>query len=270
MTRATLVASVFAWAVRAGFAILGARPLVGLAAAVIGEHPRGDAVVWDEGGAWLLEVADEGRAALRPVMVETAGGAFVGLLAWSIAIGAMLSAARAGASSDVRTWGGLALRRASSLALIGALELAAKAAMFLFSGALVGFAWRLVEPTSRGPNAFVVGAGLGACAAWLLGVVIELARAELVWVDAGIWGSLVEARAWLRARSFEVLRAAGVRALTVALGLGLVSHVVTGSLPTHPYVALVAVLFGAAVPVVARARFHAALAACFEAPPVNP
>jgi len=270
MTKARFLAAWFAWVVRAGFAIVGALPLVGLARGGLGEHPRGDAVIWDDGGAWLLEVADEARAALRPVMLATAGGAFVGLLVWSVAIGAMLSAARAGASAELRTWGGLALRRASSLALVGALELAVKAAVVLFSAALVGFAWRLVDSTGVGHDAFVVGAGLGATIAWLLGVVVELARAVLVWTDAGIVGSFVEARAWLRARLFDVLRAAGVRAVTVAFGLGLVSRVVLVALPAHPYVALVALLCGAAVPVAARERFHTALAACFEAPPVNP
>jgi hypothetical protein len=264
MMSTKLGAFLFAWSVRAAFALLGALPIVNVGRAVIGEHPRSDAVLWDGGGAWLIELADEARGSVRAAMFETAGGALVGLVVWSLALGGMLAATRPGRTSEARECAVLALRQSSSLVLVGALEVFAKVALVVFSTAFVGFAWRLVQPMDASPRAFVLGASLGALTAWFVGVVVELARAHLVWTGCGTWRALIDGLAWLRARPFEVLRAASSRALLVVVGLGLVARVVVWALPAYPTVALVVVLLGMALPVLARMRFHAALAVRFE------
>ncbi len=178
--RADVLALCFAY--RAVIATLVAVPLSAVAATVVGDHPRGDAVLWDRGGVWLIETVRLASPALQGwapygslVMLAAAFG-------WLLPLGALIASASPG--TERTPWRGLLSRSAlcyPTLALMfGAtllLQVATLGLVTVCASLLAG----LATSRTHGVDALqVAGPAVGVLLAWLIAVGQDVVRAALV------------------------------------------------------------------------------------------
>lgn len=250
-----------AFGVRAAFAFLAAWPAVREVSFLIGPHPLADALLWEPGGFRAVDVFHGLRHASHRLALEVGGVALLGLLVWSLALGVLVSAHRKEESAPLAMRGRRGVGRGVTFAVLGVGEALARVLLVAFSAAFVGFAARLMTRDPRAEWPFVLGAALGGAFAWGGGLLVELVRARTAWHDEPLSSAFATAWSWLLARPAPLVRAALARSLVTALGLALVSRAVFVVVREQPTCALFLVLVGASIPVVARDRFYATLAA---------
>jgi hypothetical protein len=193
------------WAFRALVSVLAAAPLAIAGARIVGAHPRGDAVLFDEGGMWLLET---GRL-LGPQMPAVAGGAGAVLLlaafAWLVPFGALVASVEPGAAERS---GAELLRRGAGAFGPLALLLGAFWLVEVVVLALGGLAARSFDATWA--RVAVAAGTLGA--AWVVAVLHDLARIACVHRQRGVLLAAADAVLAIAARP-RLLWAASWRSL---------------------------------------------------------
>jgi hypothetical protein len=103
-------------AYRALMGIFFALPLAAGVATLVGDHPVGDALLWERGGYWLVEVARLHRSEVAPALQRGGIATMVLALGWLvpegalvIAVGAPGESARSSLRAALRRLGGLVL-----------------------------------------------------------------------------------------------------------------------------------------------------------------
>ncbi|RLB60784.1 MAG: hypothetical protein DRI90_12900 [Deltaproteobacteria bacterium] len=216
--RQRLDALAVCFAYRAAIAILVAVPLSVAAATVVGDHPRGDAVLWDRGGVWLVEALSVAGPTLRAwapygslVMLAAAFG-------WLLPLGALIASASPG--TETMPWRGLLSRSAlcyPTLALMfGATLLLQTITLGLFTVSASLLAGLATSRTEVADGLRVAGPAVGVLLAWLIAVGQDVVRASLVQRKQSLYQALGTGWDLLRGFARSVLLAAAWRtALTL-------------------------------------------------------
>jgi hypothetical protein len=169
-------------AYRAAFATLAAMPLSVLATNVVGDHPRGDAVLWDPGGLWLVEAVRVAGPALRALVPY--GSLFIVLAAfgWLLPLGALI--ASCGAGTETLAWRqllGRAAVRFPTLALIFGATLLLQAVTLALATVCGNLLAGMANDQAHGGDALrVAGPAFGLFLAWLIALGQDVLRVPLV------------------------------------------------------------------------------------------
>ncbi len=189
------ILGVWAWEALLGAAL--AWPFASIARSAYGAHPRGDAVLWDDGALPLLDLVLRRRPALGALIAH---GVTVTLFA--AALGLVLSAALlaglAFTMRDRRALSSLAAVQAAMAAFVPfaillAVTLAFQGSLVLSAVTLARLASEGFAPTLGSMKADLVGLlllGLGLLLVACAGVTQDLARAAVVRFGAGAGGAL--------------------------------------------------------------------------------
>jgi hypothetical protein len=239
------------WAYRAGAALaIGLVPARAVAA-IVGDHPRGDAVLWDRGGLMLLETARWLPSRGGPLVSASVALLVVVTIGWAFPLGALVAAcgtAPPASSSAAFAAGGRCVGR---LTLLAGMAMAAEALVSVLFALLFGFAARPFVEARTLP--FAVGGAVGLALAWAIAVLADLARAEIVWRDRGAFAAI--AGAWRRVWSWRAFLAAAWRTLVGVVALAGIGRLVLLLAPRWPGLAIACALAAGAVPVALRASW---------------
>jgi hypothetical protein len=176
MTPALRRVLVLCVAYRALTGLLLAAPLAAGVGAIVGEHPAGDALLWQPGGYWLVEAGRVHRAAIGGEVVKGGIPWLVMLLGWLMPLGALIAAV--GSPEDgLRQQLRVAARRLGGLVLVFGVALVAQA---LAIGAPAFAASRLAEGLPLRAVLALAGAALVAVVA----ITHDVAR--VLWVQHGV------------------------------------------------------------------------------------
>jgi hypothetical protein len=196
------------WAVRLVTAWLLVAPAADVLSAPLADLPRGDAVLFDPGGAYLLEALRHGQAQLMAgtrrnlwTLVLVACASLIPLCAVLVAL-SHRGRLRAG------SWSQLTARHLPAFAMLAGLTLLAQAVVLLGSALLLTAAsdplHRALSPRSADLT-ILAAAGIGGVLVVGLGLVQDLARAATVRHDVGGRAALAVAVTTLRRRPLRAL-----------------------------------------------------------------
>jgi hypothetical protein len=175
----------FVYRALAGAAL--ALPVSFAVAGIVGHHPRGDAVLFEPGAAWLIETLRLSAPTLG------AYAPYAGLLlvlvvfGWLIPLAALI--ASLGSRDSEATLGallGVAAARFGPLAMLLGLTLMLQAALAALSAVIGGAVVGAVQSTVTADYLRLLGPGLALCTLWLLGVVQDLIRVPMVQLRASL------------------------------------------------------------------------------------
>jgi len=200
-------------------AVLAAFPLSAAASALVGHHPRGDAVLWDAGGLWLVESLRMAGPALRELTPYGSLFLLVGAFGWLVPLGALvLSVGAEGRKARWRDLLGGAASHFPLLALLLGATLLLQALLLALVSAAAALLASSASSRSHGADALrLAGPCLGLVFAWLLAVGQDLLRVPIVQRGQGLFAALGTAWELLRREGRAVLVAAAWRtALAVA------------------------------------------------------
>ncbi|MBW2457190.1 MAG: hypothetical protein JRI68_21930 [Deltaproteobacteria bacterium] len=230
---------------RALVGLLAALPLAAAAASLIGHHPRGDQVLWEPGGLWLLEALRLAGPAFRSMAPYGSVFLLVGACGWLLPLGALVLSVGAGARG--RTWPellGQAAGRFPTLALLFGVTLLLQTlvlALVTVSAVLLAAS---ASSRSHGADALrIAGPCLGLVLAWGVGVVQDVLRVPVLQRDESLFKALATGWELVRTGARNVLVAAAWRTALGLLTLGVAAAAgarLTGGEADH--VPLVAVL----------------------------
>lgn len=172
------------WSFQLLLALLLAAPLVAaLSGTGIANHPRGDAVLFEPGGLYLIEALRLGAgAALSALQVSFVSFVVLGMLGL-FPLAALLSALRSDGKLRVASWLGEAIAHVPSFVLIGGVTWLGRAALALFFVLVYSLLEGPVGAAFNERNADLVlisGALVCAIAFAALGIAADLARAARV------------------------------------------------------------------------------------------
>ncbi|WP_437613973.1 hypothetical protein WMF20_13945 [Sorangium sp. So ce834] len=203
---------------RALASLVVAAPLSVFAAQVVGDHPRGDAILFDPGGLMLSELARLGARAAGAFAAQLGGGALLAAALGLVPLALLLAALSQPGPLSAQAVGGRAARALGPLALLWGVALAAQvtaAALVLLPGTKLCAALFSV-PRSRDLAAGAVAAvALAHVAA--IGLLHDLARAALVAEQRGFYTAV--------ARGLDALRAAPLAAAWACASRGALAAV---------------------------------------------
>jgi hypothetical protein len=202
---------------RAASGLLATAPLAVAFAAVVGAHPRGDALLWEPGGVWLVESLRLLGPALGPALGY--GGVLVLLAAfgWLLPLGALIVSLAPG-RPRARVCLGQAAARLGTMSLLWGLTLLAQAALLVLTAVLSALVAEGESPAQLLLRLGVWLLGLSLCA--VLACTEDLARVVCLQRDAGLWDAVAQALGTLGRHPLALAWAAGWRS---ALGLGLLA-----------------------------------------------
>ena len=227
---------------------------------VLGGHPLGDAVLWEPGGVWLLEVVRRAPSHAPYGAYPLAAAVFVSLFAASLPLALIVASYGSDAPLTWTRASEVALGVAPRFTLLAALVITAQTLSFAFTTALVGFASRPFVSVSDERWPFVVGAALGLGFAFGIGILGDLVRASVVWRNEGVWASLVWAQRQARQGYRALFVAAAGRALLGAFGLTVCAKLVLALLPERPVAAAFVSVGCGSIPVALRSSWFGAVA----------
>ncbi|WP_437970239.1 hypothetical protein WMF04_13465 [Sorangium sp. So ce260] len=210
------VALYFGYRALASLAV--AAPLSVFAAQVVGDYPRGDAILFDPGGLMLGELARLGALAAASLAAQLGAGALLAAALGLVPLAVLLVALSQAGPLSAQDVGGRAARALGPLALLWGVALAAQvtaAALVALPGMKLCAAL-LVLPRSRDIAAVgVVAVALAPVAA--IGLLHDLARAALVAEQRDFYTAV--------ARGLEALRAAPLAAAWACASRGALAAV---------------------------------------------
>ncbi|WP_437727278.1 hypothetical protein [Sorangium sp. So ce861] len=203
---------------RALASLVVAAPLSVLAAQVVGDHPRGDAILFDPGGLMLSELVRLGAPAAGALAAQLGAGALLAAALGLVPLAVLLAALSQAGPLSAQAVVGRAARALGPLALLWGVALAAQvtaAALVLLPGTSLCAALFSV-PRSRDLAAAAVAAvALAHVAA--IGLLHDLARAALVAEQRGFYTAV--------ARGLDALRAAPLAAAWACASRGALAAV---------------------------------------------
>ncbi len=202
--------------------LLAALPLAAAAAALVGHHPRGDAVLWEPGGPWLVEALRLAGPAFRSMAPYGALFLLVSAWGWLLPLGALILSVGAGGSG--RAWRELfsqAARRFPTLTLLLGATLLLQSVLLALTTVSVTLLAASASSRSHGADALrIAGPCLGLLFAWGAGVAHDILRVPLLQRDQSLFEALVTSWELLRTGARSVLVAAGWRTALALLTLG--------------------------------------------------
>lgn len=214
------------YAHRAAFGALAAAPLAVHVATLAGGHPRGDGLLFDPGGVWLLEAGRLALPALPALGAQAAGIVVLAAALGLVPLAVLLVGLSAGERLGARATAAQAASRLGTLALLLVTAWAAEgivAVLILLAGAPAIARLGLDPPGEDRAHVLLVGLALVVVA--IFGVVHDLARVACVrrragWYSAASMAISVWRRAPLRSTWAWAWRGAlGLAALAAALVL---------------------------------------------------
>ncbi len=256
--RPGLVALCFAY--RLVFAALLAVPISLAVGALVGAHPRGDAVLFEPGGVWLAEAARLLRPLLASFVGYGGGLALLATIGWLLPLAALIASlggdcrerpleallGRAG-----RCWGRLVL-------LLGAVRVA-QVILVALVASLARYALAAAFQDAQTFDLLrLAGLLLGLAGAWLLGLVHDVIRCRVVQEDLGLYDALEHSWEQLRATGLVMIGAAAWRALLGGAALA-AAVLVTIVQPSGVVAVLLAGQLAALAHVILRASWFAYL-----------
>jgi hypothetical protein len=195
----------FYFGYRALASLVVAAPLSVFVARVVGEYPRGDAILFDPGGLMLSELARLSALAAAALAVQLGVGALLTAALGLVPLAVLLAALSQGGPLSAQAVGGRAARALGPLALLWGIALAAQvaaAALVLLPGTKL-CAELLVLPRNRDLAAIAV-AAVALVPVAALGLVHDLARVAVVGEQRGFYMAV--------SRGLDALRAAPLAA----------------------------------------------------------
>ncbi|WP_437602208.1 hypothetical protein WMF28_11305 [Sorangium sp. So ce590] len=165
-----------------------AAPLSVFAAQVVGDHPRGDAILFDPGGLMLGELGRLGALAAASLAAQLGVGTLLAAALGLIPLAVLLAALSQAGPLSAQALGGRAARAIGPLALLWGVALAAQvtaAALVLLPGMKLCAAL-LALPRSRDLAAAAV-AAVALVHVVAIGLLHDLARAALVAEQRGFY-----------------------------------------------------------------------------------
>jgi hypothetical protein len=212
------------YAFRLAIALFVAGPFAILIGRAVGDHPRGDAVLFDPGGMLLIEALRRTREALPPLGAEVVVlfvlAAFAGLLPLAALIAALGERGRVTAAF----LGERALRPVGALALLLGAAMGAQVVVGLLVMAVTGvFARRPGLDVRASDQAWLGGTAIALLLVLAIGVVHDVARVAAVRGDLGLRGALLCALDTVRRAPGRVATAWLWRSLLAVFALGVAS-----------------------------------------------
>ncbi|XYI01178.1 hypothetical protein ACMHYB_16065 [Sorangium sp. So ce1128] len=205
---------------RALASVVIATPLSVLAAQVVGDHPRGDAILFEPGGLMLTELGRLAAIAAAALTAQLGAGALIAAALGLVPLAVLLAALSQEAPLSAQAVGGRAARALGPLVLLWGAALAAQVAaagLVLLSGMKL-CAELLVLPRSRDLAAVVVaGAALVPVAA--IGLLQDLARVALVDEQRGFYAAASRGLATFQAAPLAAAWAWALRGALAAAAL---------------------------------------------------
>ncbi|MEZ4442583.1 MAG: hypothetical protein R3B72_26045 [Polyangiaceae bacterium] len=133
-----------------GYRALGsalmAMPLAYAIGGSVAGHPRGDAVLWDRGGIWLLEALRLSQASLGPALVQGGALGVVVALGWLLPLGGLMAVHGAERPSLATSLGRAAAKLPMLSVLFGVFLLIQALALAFF----IGIGRLVAAPTATG------------------------------------------------------------------------------------------------------------------------
>jgi hypothetical protein len=242
--RLALVGAVYL--VHLTFALAVAWPLARLVADPVAKHPRGDLVLFEPGALFLSETLRLGRFALADVAEGMSFGVLAGLYLGLLPLAALLFALAREQMLTTPMLAGAAVRFFAPFSLLLGLSLVTAA----FAGGIVLAIGALLENElraafgERGSDIAEAGFRVAALvAAWIVGVVQDLARAALVTRDTTVLGAIRSGIETFRAWPAEAFGGWALRGLAALLLVTVAARLTTHiGVETGPSFATVASL----------------------------
>lgn len=210
MTRVLLLVTAYRWLA----AMLATAPLAVVLAGPVRFHPRGDAVLFEPGGTWLLEAGRQAGPMMGGVLATGGLVSLLLMLGWSLPLGALVAVGQGSRGGDA--WAE-ASRRWTTLVLYQGAAMLLSTLIVLGLGALGSppqthrFA-QLVRPAVVMALAFAL--------VWALTVVLDAARMRRFTDRDGPLSALYEGGAMLARRKGLWFAAVWRTALAVVVTLG--------------------------------------------------
>ena len=210
---------------RAGVGLLAAAPLSLAFGAVVGGHPRGDAVLWEPGGVWLVESLRLVRPALGAALAYGGVVAVLAAFGWLLPLGVLIASLSSG-RPNLRACLQRTAARLGTLALLLGLTWLLQAVVIVLTVVVSQLIAQGDAPVDLALRLGVWGLGAGIC--WAAACLQDLARIGCIHGDCGLWDSGARALLALRRSGLALGWAAAWRtaialgALVGALGAGVV------------------------------------------------
>ncbi|WP_437592575.1 hypothetical protein [Sorangium sp. So ce1000] len=205
---------------RAVASLVVAAPLSVFVAQVVGEYPRGDAILFDPGGLMLSELARLSALAAAALAAQLGLGALLAAALGLVPLAVLLAALSQGGPLSAQAVGGRAARALGPLALLWGVALAAQVAaatLVLLPGTAL-CAELLALPRSRDLAAIAVAAAalvpVGA-----IGLLHDLARVAVVGEQRGFYTGVCRGLDALRAAPLAAAWACACRGALALLAL---------------------------------------------------
>jgi hypothetical protein len=206
------------YAYRVVVALLVAAPFALMFGGAVGGYPRGDAVLFDEGGLLFVEALRRSNSAIPPIALSALVLLAVASLASIIPLAALIGALATKGRITARDVGAFALRPVGTFALLFGAVALLQAIVFAILSAIGGAISR--RPSFDAPGADRVKLGftvLALLVVLLIGVFHDLARVAVVRDELRFRAALRRGWRTLRTSHVHVFGAWSVRAILAAI-----------------------------------------------------